>query len=139
MDVNRRQALQTGTAAAAAVPLLKPKPAQAADPRDPKPVYAPYITAFDARGCSRKGTEYKGAKSGDYNDECCVKVQMLDVAYFYPVSSIPKYIQERQAKYGWKYQDLLLTGYNGLYKPLPKPSEARRGSDPLPDANQMNN
>ena len=137
MDVNRRQALQAGTAAAAAAPLLKSSPAAAAA-ADPKPAYAPYITAFDARGCSRKGNEYKGPKSGDYNDECCVKVVMLDVAYFYPVSSIPKYIQERQAKYGWKYQDLLLTGYNGLYKPLPKPSQATRGSDPLPEKQQMN-
>ena len=89
---------------------------------------------------ARKPAEYKGPKSGDDNDEMCIKVLMLDVAYFYPVSSIPKYIQQRQATYGWKYQDLLLTGYNGLYKPMPKEktNSATRGDDPLPQGNQMN-
>ena len=33
---------------------------------------------------------------------------------------MPKYIQQRQATYGWKFQDLLFTGYNGAYKPQTK-------------------
>ena len=41
---------------------------------------APDILIMDHRGCSRKaGGEYKGAKSGDMNDEMCVKVSMVKV------------------------------------------------------------
>lgn len=32
------------------------------------------ITIFDHRGCARAPREYKGDKSGDFNDEMCVKV-----------------------------------------------------------------
>lgn len=32
------------------------------------------ITIFDHRGCGRQPREYKGEKSGDNNDEMCVKV-----------------------------------------------------------------
>ena len=42
---------------------------------------APTIVIMDHRGCSRKaGGEYTGGKSGDMNDEMCVKVSMSTVA-----------------------------------------------------------
>jgi len=41
---------------------------------------APEIVIMDHRGCSRKaGGEYTGGKSGDMNDEMCVKVSMVKV------------------------------------------------------------
>ena len=41
---------------------------------------APDIVIMDHRGCSRKaGGEYTGAKSGDMNDEQCVKVSMKKI------------------------------------------------------------
>ena len=41
---------------------------------------APEIVIMDHRGCSRKaGGEYTGGKSGDMNDEMCVKVSMSKV------------------------------------------------------------
>jgi len=81
---------------------------------------APLIQIFDHRGCSRPKTEYTGKASGDLNDEMCVKVQMINVDESYKVSMIPAFKQRRQAMYGWKYQDLLYTGYNGKFKPLQK-------------------
>ena len=36
--------------------------------------FAPVITLFDERSCDRVGNEYKGSKSGDYNDQLTVKV-----------------------------------------------------------------
>ena len=36
--------------------------------------FAPIITIFDERKCDRVGNEYKGSKSGDYNDQMTVKV-----------------------------------------------------------------
>jgi hypothetical protein len=38
------------------------------------------ITILDHRGCSaRQNQEYKGPKSGDQDDEMCVKVQSKDI------------------------------------------------------------
>ena len=42
--------------------------------------FAPMITIFDERGCTnRVAGEYKGAKSGDYNDELAVKVAIPSI------------------------------------------------------------
>jgi hypothetical protein len=42
--------------------------------------FAPMITIFDERGCTnRVANEYKGRKSGDYNDELTVKVTILTI------------------------------------------------------------
>jgi hypothetical protein len=42
---------------------------------------APVITLFDHRGCVRgkKDTEYTGKKSGDSNDEMCVKIDFAKI------------------------------------------------------------
>mmetsp|Transcript_27328 Transcript_27328/g.68907 ORF Transcript_27328/g.68907 Transcript_27328/m.68907 type:complete len:166 (-) Transcript_27328:281-778(-) len=40
---------------------------------------APYVYLLDERGCSRKGNEYKGKKSGGIDDQMCVQVQMQTV------------------------------------------------------------
>nr|P23816.1 RecName: Full=Phycocyanin-645 alpha-1 chain; Short=PC-645 [Chroomonas sp.] len=37
---------------------------------------APYVEIFDARGCDAKNSQYTGPKSGDMNDDQCVKVSM---------------------------------------------------------------
>lgn len=86
----------------------------------PKKSLAPLIQIFDHRGCSRPKTEYTGKASGDDNDEMCVKVSMINVDESYKVEMIPAYKQRRQATYGWKYQDLLYTGYNGKFRPMQK-------------------
>jgi hypothetical protein len=40
--------------------------------------FAPMITIFDERGCTNRiAYEYKGKKSGDYNDELAVKVNLV--------------------------------------------------------------
>ncbi len=42
---------------------------------------APVITVFDHRGCVRgkKDSEYTGKKSGDANDEMCVKIDFAKI------------------------------------------------------------
>lgn len=42
---------------------------------------APVVTIFDARGCTdHANKEYTGPKSGDENDEMCVKVVMQKIS-----------------------------------------------------------
>nr|AHH29964.1 phycoerythrin alpha-subunit 1 [Proteomonas sulcata] len=149
-SVSRRQVVQTGAAAAAVTaPFLKPAAAPAVELtefdktlspdnsvlRVEKPMKkakagfvpdakfdarAPWIIGFDHRGCSRPNVEYTGKKAGNDNDEMCVKVAMVNMNVYYEAEDMPKYIQQRQANYGWKFQDLLYTGYNGAYKPNSK-------------------
>lgn len=52
----------------------KPTPKKVGADRMPAKNFAPVITIFDHRGCARAPREYKGEKSGDNNDEMCVKV-----------------------------------------------------------------
>jgi hypothetical protein len=79
MDMGRRQLVQTAGAAAVAAPLLRANPAAAKAPMDAQ---APKIQVFDHRGCQRGGPnkEYKGAPSGDSDDEMCVGVAMSKVS-----------------------------------------------------------
>ena len=37
------------------------------------------ITIMDHRGCARKGSEYKGAASGDQDDEMCIVVKQTQL------------------------------------------------------------
>merc|ERR1712127_1058531 len=52
----------------------RPTPKKIGSDRMPAKNFAPVITIFDHRGCARAPGEYKGEKSGDNNDEMCVKV-----------------------------------------------------------------
>ena len=46
-----------------------------------KTARAPVITVFDHRGCTaHKNQEYTGPKSGDQDDEMCVKVQSAKIS-----------------------------------------------------------
>merc|ERR1712216_90378 len=65
------EVVRSAAAAAVAAPLLRSNPAAAKMDKSNK---APEIVIMDHRGCSRKaGGEYTGGKSGDMNDEMCVK------------------------------------------------------------------
>jgi hypothetical protein len=81
METGRRQIVQAGAAAAVAAPLLRSAPAQADGAKlgsqDGNTGRTPIITIFDHRGCQRGGEnkEYTGAKSGDQDDEMCVKLR----------------------------------------------------------------
>ena len=78
MSTGRRAAIQGAGAAAIAAPLLRSEGASAAMKKDS---VAPVITLFDARGgCSRGGTEYKGAKNGKIEDDMCVKLVMSRIS-----------------------------------------------------------
>ena len=98
----------------------------------PKLTLAPIIQIMDHRGCSRPRTEYKGKPSNDANDQMCVTVRMENIDDFYKVAMIPRYKQGRQAMYGWKYQDLLYTGYNGKFKPARQGDAGYDPNDPTP-------
>lgn len=98
----------------------------------PKVSLAPLIQIMDHRGCTRPRKEYKGKASGDGNDEMMVMVSMVDIDSMYKVDMIPAFKQRRQAMYGWKYQDLLFTGYNGKFKPLQKGDPGVDPNDPAP-------
>ena len=69
----RRQALAGAAAGAVALPL-------AAGARIKKDQKAPIVEIFDSRGCEVKKSNYAGAKSGDMNDEQCVKVSFDTIA-----------------------------------------------------------
>ena len=102
------------------------------DVDQPRVSLAPNLLIMDHRGCSRPRSEYKGKASGDGNDEMCVKVEMVDVDKYYTVAMIPAYKQQRQAGYGWRYQDLLYTGYNGKFQPLRQGDPGVDPNDPTP-------
>mmetsp|Transcript_26855 Transcript_26855/g.19331 ORF Transcript_26855/g.19331 Transcript_26855/m.19331 type:complete len:127 (+) Transcript_26855:55-435(+) len=78
-DASRRQVVQAGAAAAAVTPFIGSQPA-AAKVQGPTDEFAPVITVFDHRGCSRAPKEYSGAKSRDMEDEMMVKVQSLKIS-----------------------------------------------------------
>lgn len=148
MDMDRRAMVKSaGLGAAVSVPKLANAfecspgeidkttgacPVPKNDVDKPKKSLAPLVQVFDHRGCPRPRTEYKGKPSGDMNDQMLVSVKMIDVDESYRVSMIPAYKQRRQAMYGWKYQDLLFTGYNGKFRPLQKGDPGVDPNDPTP-------
>jgi hypothetical protein len=79
MDASRRQVVQAGAAAAAVTPFLSSQPAAAEKVNSPANEYAPVITIFDHRGCSRAPKEYNGQKSQGMDDEMMVKVQSMKI------------------------------------------------------------
>ena len=73
VSANRRQAL----AGAAGVAIAAPLASNAAIRKDQK---APVVEIFDSRGCEVKKNNYTGPKSGDMNDDQCVKVSMQTIS-----------------------------------------------------------
>ena len=67
------------------------------------------------RGCQRENTEYTGAKSNTEDDERCVMVASKLVKWEQPL--VEKFNRDRIAAYGARYQDLVVSGYNGKYAP----------------------
>jgi hypothetical protein len=53
--------------------------------------------------------------SNTEDDERCIKVEMRDILWD-PVS-VDAFNDQRKATYGSRYQELVLTGYNGQYTP----------------------
>mmetsp|Transcript_19804 Transcript_19804/g.14235 ORF Transcript_19804/g.14235 Transcript_19804/m.14235 type:complete len:145 (-) Transcript_19804:56-490(-) len=98
MQMERRDAVTIGAAAAAVVPFLGAQEAEALPQGAtalPKTkvfmranFYAPEVTVFDHRGCSRLPAEYKGGKTGDQDDEMLVKVASKKV--FFPEAEAAK-------------------------------------------------
>jgi hypothetical protein len=66
-------------------------------------------------GCERKNTEYTGAKSNTEDDERCVMVVSKEIKW--DAASVENFNRDRVATYGSKYQDLVISGYNGKYAP----------------------
>mmetsp|Transcript_16695 Transcript_16695/g.33346 ORF Transcript_16695/g.33346 Transcript_16695/m.33346 type:complete len:140 (-) Transcript_16695:100-519(-) len=87
MAMERREAVTAGAAAAAVIPFLAANEADAAvGVNAPKAkvmmranFYAPEVTVFDHRGCSRSPKEYQGGKTGTQDDEMLVKVSSKKV------------------------------------------------------------
>jgi hypothetical protein len=67
------------------------------------------------KGCERKNTEYTGAKSNTEDDERCVMIFSKMVKWEEVL--IEKFNRDRVATYGARYQDLVVSGYNGEYAP----------------------
>ncbi len=67
------------------------------------------------RGCNRKNVEYTGAKSNSPDDERCV--QVASKAVVWDTDSVDSFNRDRVATYASKYQDLVVSGYNGKYTP----------------------
>ena len=93
MQMDRREVVSSGAAAAAIAPFLATSPASAERPLGtsivPKTktflssnLYAPEVTIFDHRGCNRAPKEYKGGKTGDQDDEMLVRVKSVKVGLF---------------------------------------------------------
>ena len=78
VSTGRRAAIQGAAGAAIAAPLLRPTEAEAAGKFAANGA-APVISLLDHRGCSRQGTEYKGPKANDQEDEQCVILRMVKV------------------------------------------------------------
>jgi len=76
---SRREVVQAGAAAAAVTPFLGSKAAFAEKPRMEADSYAPVVTIFDHRGCTRAAKEYNGPKANDQEDGMCVKVQSVQL------------------------------------------------------------
>ena len=106
-------------------PLLENLPAHAGrTPKPPKPPaiihpwqtsQAPVILIFNHVGCERERIEYKGAMSNTADDERCIKLAMKPIVWV--DEQVRSFQAERQAVYGAKYQDLVMSGYNGKYTP----------------------
>jgi hypothetical protein len=90
MQMDRREVVSAGAAAAAIAPFLASSPASAERPLGTSIVpktktflssnfYAPEVTIFDHRGCNRAPKEYKGGKTGDQDDEMLVRVKSVKV------------------------------------------------------------
>ncbi len=99
MQMDRREVVAAGAAAAAVAPFLATSPAAAERPLGtgivPKTktflssnFYAPEVTIFDHRGCNRAPKEYKGGKTGGQDDEMLVRVKSVKVftLFFYACS-----------------------------------------------------
>jgi hypothetical protein len=95
MQMDRREVVSAGAAAAAIAPFLASSPASAERPLGTTIVpktktflssnfYAPEVTIFDHRGCNRAPKEYKGGKTGDQDDEMLVRVKSVKVCDFPP-------------------------------------------------------
>jgi len=86
MDMGRREIVKIAGAGAVAAPLLRGSEASASTSsgyinRSKFPGKAPVITVFDHRGCTaHTNKEYTGGKSGDQDDEMCVKVEQKKLA-----------------------------------------------------------
>ena len=76
---SRREVVQAGAAAAAISPFLGSSSAMAAKPQMEADSYAPIVTIFDHRGCTRGPKEYRGPKANDMEDDMCVKVQSVQL------------------------------------------------------------
>ncbi len=122
-DVDRRSIIQNSVVGMAVSPLLESLPASARQ-KKPKPIpklfpwqtgQAPMIILFDHTGCTRPPAEYKGEKSNSADDERCIKISMKKIEY--EDAQVRQFNVERQAQYGSRYQDLVITGYHGLYTP----------------------
>mmetsp|Transcript_3437 Transcript_3437/g.5483 ORF Transcript_3437/g.5483 Transcript_3437/m.5483 type:complete len:111 (-) Transcript_3437:1966-2298(-) len=71
MTLGRREMVNSGVAAGAALPFVKNLGTEAAMDKNGK---APLITIFDHRGCTRPPKEYNGQKANGPEDEMMVKV-----------------------------------------------------------------
>jgi hypothetical protein len=50
-------------------------------------IFSPYVlTILDHRGCPSTGSEYKGEKSGDQDDEMCVVIKQTQLNIASPPS-----------------------------------------------------
>ena len=76
---SRREVVQAGAAAAAISPFLGSAKANAAKPTMEADSYAPVVTVFDHRGCTRAPKEYSGPKANDMEDDMCIKVQSVQL------------------------------------------------------------
>lgn len=47
----------------------------------------------------------------------CVKVEMYDFNQYWLEEDMPKFVAQRQARYGAMFQELRASGYNGQLKP----------------------
>jgi hypothetical protein len=77
MSASRREVVQAGATAAAIAPFVQTGAASASMDKSGR---APVVTIFDHRGCGRATKEYTGAKSGDKNDQMCIKAQSLKIS-----------------------------------------------------------
>jgi hypothetical protein len=76
-----------------------------------------WIPFSECRGCpgKRVNMEYTGAMSNTEDDERCIKVELRDIVW--SAVEVDAFNDQRKATYGGRYQDLVITGYNGKYTP----------------------
>ncbi len=66
--------------------------------------------------------------SNTEDDERCIKVELRDIVW--SAVEVDAFNDQRKATYGGRYQDLVITGYNGKYTPR----KLARGSSIPPTA-----